>query len=165
MIRSYEMNVNVNIFIEGIVRGEDESRITSNAIGQYSKLDGVHILRYLESAVKKGENTDNNDKEAKATDEEDVNTIKISPGLVEMIKIGENSTHMVFDIDMPTQSIYDTPYGSLYFQVNTKRIELEERAYEIILHMEYSLSHNDSHISDNEINIVANKASKFTEYL
>lgn len=144
------MYVDANILIDGIVYGEDESRITTNAIGQYRKLDGVHILRYLESSVMKNEEPDNKDANS-------INTIKISSGLVEMIKRGENSTHMVFDLSMSTQSEYDTPYGSLYFQIKTSKIEIEERDNEVILHMEYSLSHNDSHISDNLIIITVKK--------
>ena len=73
----------------------------------------------------------------------------------EMIKSGDNSTHMTFDLSQSTQSVYDTPYGSLYFQVDTSRIDIEaDLADRLTLHMEYSLSHGDSHISDNQIHIV-----------
>lgn len=144
------MNRNVSIYIEGIVRDEDESRIATNAIGEWRQLDGVHILRYEESAVEMGENSEDND----SLYEDCVNTIKISPGRVEMIKSGESSTHMVFDLTQDTESLYETPYGCLRFQVNTSKINLEEKQNKLILNMEYSLSHNNSHISDNHINIV-----------
>lgn len=150
------MNENVNILIEGIVRGEDESRITTKATGQYCMLDDVHIIRYTESAVKRDEKSEALDKDSINTEEDCVNTIKISTGLVEMIKIGDNSTHMVFDINKPTQSVYDTPYGSLYFNILTTRIDIEEKGNTVTLNMEYSLSHEDSHISDNQINLYLN---------
>ncbi|NLO10324.1 MAG: DUF1934 domain-containing protein [Clostridiales bacterium] len=150
------MNRNVSIFIEGLVRGEDESSITTKATGVYRMLDDVHILKYMESAVKRDKESDATDKEPVGADEDCVNTIKISSGLVEMIKIGENSTHMVFDLSRSTQSVYGTPYGSLYFQIETKRIDIEEKENELVLNMEYALSHEDSHISDNRIYLTVN---------
>lgn len=153
------MKGNVSILIEGLVYGEEESKITSNATGIYRRLDGVHILKYMESAVKKEEKFDNTENESIDTDEDCVNTIKIADGVVEMIKTGENSTHMVFDISRSTQSIYDTPYGSLYFQIRTTRIDIEEKSNELILNMEYTLSHEDSHISDNLIHLTVNEVN------
>lgn len=73
--------------------------------------------------------------------------------MVEIIKIGDNSTHMVFDLNESTQSEYETQYGSLFFQIKTTAINIVEKHNEIILNMEYSLSHSDSHISDNRIHI------------
>jgi uncharacterized beta-barrel protein YwiB (DUF1934 family) len=151
------MNGDVNIYIEGLVRGEDESSIITKATGVYRKFDEVHILKYMESAVKRDKESDVLDQESVSADEDCVNTIKISPGLVEMKKIGENSTHMVFDLSRPTQSVYDTPYGSLYFQIQTRRIDIEANDNEIILNMVYSLSHEDSHISDNSIYLAVNE--------
>jgi uncharacterized beta-barrel protein YwiB (DUF1934 family) len=134
------MNENVRIYIEGIVSEGEEGSITTNAIGQYRQLEGVHILSYEDTGDLKDENSDN--------------TIKISPRLVEMIKNGINSTHMVFDIDQSTQSLYETPYGSICFLIQTNKINVEEMVNEIILHLEYSLYHDNSHISDNRIRIV-----------
>lgn len=152
------MNRDVSILIEGIVRGEKEDRIITKALGQYIKLDDVHILSYKESAVDRS----NVDEDSFSKDEDAVNTIKISPGLVEMIKSGENSTHMTFDLDQPTQSVYDTPYGSLYFQIHTSTIDIEDNISNkliLTLTMEYSLSHESSHISDNQINLVISEVN------
>lgn len=137
------MKENVSIFIEGIVKDEDESSITTNAVGEYRIFNGKHIIRYKEP--------ENENEKGSA------NTIKISPGLVEMVKKGENSTRMVFDLTKDTQSFYDTPYGSLNFQINTTGINIEEKTNGIIVHMEYSLSHNNSHISDNQIRIIVKR--------
>lgn len=141
------MKEKVSIYIEGSVTDEEESGITTKAIGHYRLFDGIHILRYEELAEQSNENSVIM---GKVSD----NTIKISAGLVEMIKNGENSTHMVFDLEQPTQMTYDTPYGSLCFQIQTTRIDVEEKVDEIILFMEYSLSHDNSHISDNQIRVI-----------
>lgn len=151
------MNGMVSIFIEGIVRGEEESRITTNAIGEYQLYEGAHMIRYEEAAVERDEKDSNADMESLDVDEGSVNRIKISSGMVEMIKVGVNSNHMTFDLTKDTQSEYETPYGNLYFHVNTTKINLDERHNEIILNMEYTLSHNDSHISDNQIKMVVKK--------
>ena len=44
------MNKNVNILIEGIVCGEDESKITTRASGYYRLLGDMHLIKYTESA-------------------------------------------------------------------------------------------------------------------
>lgn len=128
------MKEEVSIFIEGIVQDGDEDRIITNATGRYRRYDKTHILKY--------EDPDNG-----------LNIIKISPLMVEIIKIGDNRTHMVFDLNESTQSEYETQYGSLFFQIKTTAINIVEKHNEIILNMEYSLSHSDSHISDNRIHI------------
>lgn len=132
------MKEKVSIFIEGLIQGEEESSITTKAIGSYRLVDGRHVIRYKET-----------DDENGGSD----NIIEISPGLIEMIKKGEQSTHMVFDLSGTTHSVYDTPYGSLMFQVNTTKINIDENKDEIKVDMEYNLSHNNSHISDNHIKI------------
>ena len=86
------MNENVRILIDGIVDGENESRITTNAIGHYQKLDEVHILKYPESAAEKSTPLENKDTDYTGIDKDCINTIP--PGLVEMSKIGQQH-HMV----------------------------------------------------------------------
>jgi uncharacterized beta-barrel protein YwiB (DUF1934 family) len=145
-IRRNRMSKRVKIFIEGMSRDEEEDRIITNAIGEYRLIDGVHILRYKENDLENN-NSSENDKE--------INTIRISSTYVEMIKSGDNRTKMVFDLYKNTESVYDTPYGCLQFQIKTSKMVLEEKQDQIVMHMEYSLSHNDSHISDNRILIKA----------
>lgn len=147
MSRRRKMNENAHIIIDGTIVGDDESRITAKAKGHYQKLDDVHVLRYFEQADS-GEGPGLRDT---------ASTIRIAPGLVEMIKRGEDSTHMVFDLSCPTQSVYDTPYGSLYFQIKTQRIDISEGTDRVAVHLEYSLFHDESHISDNRVDITIDK--------
>lgn len=151
------MSKRVSIFIEGIARDEDEDIITTNVVGDYRLMEGVHILRYQENAAQKHEGMDDINKDSFNIDTDIVNTIKISDGYVEMIKSGNSSTHMTFDLSKNTESIYETPYGSLQFQIITTKISLEEKQDGIVLHMEYSLSHDDCRISDNTILIKTKK--------
>lgn len=133
------MNRKVRISIEGILNDEKEETITNHIEGEYILFDGKHVLRYKETA---GEN-----------EEPSSNTLIISPGLVEMSKTGESSTHMVFDMSKDTEAIYDTGYGCLYFQIKTNDIGIEEKSDGLLLFMEYTLSNDGNRISDNSIRI------------
>ncbi|CRZ35609.1 uncharacterized beta-barrel protein YwiB (DUF1934 family) [Herbinix hemicellulosilytica] len=132
------MKGKVNVFIEGKTR-ENNGSIITDVTGEYRFFNGKHIIRYKEYDK---ENTGESD-----------NTIKVLPGLVEMIKKGDNRTHMVFDLSKDTHTFYNTPYGSFMFQICTKRIEIEENEKELIVDMEYALFQNNEHFSDNQIRI------------
>lgn len=131
------MKRKVAIYIEGTLIEEKEERITTNAEGEYILFDGKHVIRYKEPAGE-GEHESNN-------------TLIIYPGIVEMSKNGDNSTHMVFDLSKETESVYDTQFGCLYFQINTSLINLEEKTDGLLLNMEYTLYSNGNHISENRI--------------
>lgn len=129
------MKRKVSIHIEGILEDEKEERITSSAEGEYILFDGKHVIRYKEKM-------DGNE-------EASSNTLIITSQMVEMSKNGESSTQMVFDLSKETESVYDTPYGYLYFQIKTTLINIEERPDGLLLHMEYNLSTKGNRISDN----------------
>ncbi|HPU63423.1 MAG TPA: DUF1934 domain-containing protein [Mobilitalea sp.] len=132
------MKGKVNIFIEGKSRENIDSIITDVA-GEYRFFNGKHIIRYKEYDK---ENIGESD-----------NTIKVLPGVVEIIKKGDYHTHMVFDLSKNTYTFYNTPYGSFMFQIRTKRIEIEQNEKELIVDMEYALFQNNEHFSDNQIRI------------
>lgn len=133
------MKGRASIIIEGIQLGDKEDKVTTKAIGEYRRLDNRYVLQYKEPGMDNDVGSDN--------------TIEISPKMVKMSKSGDSSTSMVFDLTKVTHSVYDTPYGSLQFQINTTKIKVEDNREEFTLHMEYSLSHNGSHISDNRIRL------------
>lgn len=133
------MNNKVSIYIEGIIRGKGE-RITAKANGNYRFLNGRHVILYKETNSENQTTTSN--------------IVKISEGLVEIIKNGNGKTHMVFDLSRKTSAEYDTPYGSLRFQVNTTRIDIENKGNELIINMEYSLYSGNDRLSDNQVMMV-----------
>jgi len=132
------MEGKVSIFIEGTNR-ENNERITTRAVGESRLLNGKNIIRYKETDRENGKCTDN--------------TLKISPGLVEMIKKGDVSTRMVFDLTRDTYTEYNTPYGRIRFKINTTRIDIENREKELIVNMEYSLFQNNEPFSEKRIKI------------
>lgn len=133
------MKRKVSIFVEGILKDEKEEKITTSTEGEYILFNGKHVIRYKETAQE--------------NEEISSNTLKVSPGVIEMSKNGASTTHMVFDLSKETESVYDTPYGCLYFQINTTNISIEEKPDGLLLYMEYSLSNNGNRISDNSIRI------------
>jgi Domain of unknown function (DUF1934). len=134
------MKGKVSIIIEGTVRDNGE-RITADAVGEYRFINGKHVIMYRETGGK-------DEKEAVN------NIIKIKPGLVEMIKKGKISTQMVFDLSGYTDTVYNTPYGSFRFQIQTGRIDIEDKGKELIVNMDYTLSQNSNRLSDNHIYMV-----------
>jgi uncharacterized beta-barrel protein YwiB (DUF1934 family) len=60
---------------------------------------------------------------------------------------------MEFDLNEITQTIYQTAYGDLNFDIRTDSIVISEEAERIEVSMNYSLSTNDAHVSDNRIRI------------
>jgi len=132
------MKGKVRIVIEGMI-GDKEGSITTDAVGEYRLFNGKHIIRYKKADMENGKESDT--------------VIKILPGTVEMIKKGENNTRMVFDLTKETCTDYNTPYGSLRFRINTSRIDIDHKDQELIVRMEYSLSHNNELFSDNRVKI------------
>lgn len=133
------MKGKVNVFIEGKT-GDDETGITVNTVGEYRFFNGKHIIMYKEPDTENGKGSDN--------------IIKAQPGLLEMIKKGENNTRMVFDISKDTDSYYYTPYGNFHFHIRTTGLDIENKENELIILMEYNLSNNNEHISDNKLRVV-----------
>ena len=129
------MKRKVSRYIEGSLKDDQGENITTTTEGEYVFFNDKHVIRYKEIVEDSGQ--------ASRT------TLKISPGLVEMSKKGESVTHMVFDLSRETESVYDTQYGSLYFQVKTTIINIEEKENQLFLHMEYALSNMGNPISEN----------------
>jgi uncharacterized beta-barrel protein YwiB (DUF1934 family) len=133
------MTKEVIISIEGLQQGSEEEPVVMTASGTYHLLKGRHYIQYDEKS-EEGEGVTKS-------------TIKISLTKIELSKKGANSSQMDFDINDETIAIYHTPYGSLAFDVKTSEIVLDEAQDRLRVKLEYSLSSNDSHVSNNRIMI------------
>lgn len=134
------MTRKVRILIEGSQSDVPQEKVTTSVYGKYRYVNGRHIISY-EEASEDGEKPSRN-------------MVKISSGLIEMKKDGINRTHMVFDLAGESGAVYQTPYGNLYFDIRTTGITVKEEEEELLIDMQYTLSHKDSHISDNQIRMV-----------
>lgn len=130
------MNKDVIVKIEGSQSGEQES-IETKVPGVYHFTNGKHYIQYNEKLPE--------------TNVISKNTIKIAPSQVILSKKVRENSQMVFDLFEITQTTYQTPYGNLTFDIKTSSINLKEEADKIVLTMDYTLSADDSHVSDNNI--------------
>jgi uncharacterized beta-barrel protein YwiB (DUF1934 family) len=132
------MTKEVSVIIEGLQLGSEEEPLTTTAFGTYHLHNGKHYIQY-EERLEVGEVTKN--------------TIKIGLTRVDLSKNGVNSSQMAFDLNEITSSVYQTPYGSLSFEIKTTKILLTEAQDRLLVQLDYTLFANEAHLLDNSIKI------------
>jgi uncharacterized beta-barrel protein YwiB (DUF1934 family) len=133
------MTKEILITIEGQQLGNDEEPIIVTSPGIYHFTNGRHYVQYQEILTDSGVISKN--------------TLKISPSHILLSKRTNHISQMEFDLNEITQTIYQTAYGDLNFDIRTDSIVISEEAERIEVSMNYSLSTNDAHVSDNRIRI------------
>ena len=76
------------------------------------------------------------------------NTIKVGEDVIDVIKHGLSSVHMVFEKDKKRIASYTTPMGEMMVGLSTKDIQVEEEEDALKVQVSYSLDINYDHISD-----------------
>jgi uncharacterized beta-barrel protein YwiB (DUF1934 family) len=132
------MTKEVFITIEGRLL-EEEEPVILRVPGTYHFTKGSHYIQYEEKLPE--------------SDAITKNIIKITPSQVTLSRKGKQLSRMIFDRKETTQAVYQTAYGSLLFELKTQSILLNEGKDNLELKMEYSLSVNDAHLSDNRITV------------
>ncbi len=136
------MTREVTVRIEGRQMGESgtwDEPIIVTARGSYLELNNKHYIQYEEK-----------------TEEQELvsNMLKITLNRIDMTKKGATKSQMAFDINDVTEVIYQTPYGSLGFEVRTSKLTIEDTPDLINVDLEYALYSKDNHISDNRTAIM-----------
>ncbi len=131
------MTKEVLIRIEGRQIGSEDEPIITTVPGVYHNTRGKHYVQYEEvvegvAAVSK-------------------NMIKIEPSKVVLTKKLVKTSEMVFDREGTTRLDYPTPYGDLIFDLKTYSILVTDETDRLEVYMEYSLSSDSAHVSDNSI--------------
>lgn len=131
------MTKEVLVTIEGMQQGDDAEPIVVTVPGIYHQANGKHYVQY----------------EEKLTDSEEhsKNTIKISASNVLLSKKTSEVSQMEFVLGEITQTIYQTGYGNLHFDVKTDSIVLLEEEDRIRVRMSYTLSTAEVLVSSNNI--------------
>ena len=133
------MTKNVIVIMEGFQFGEEKERIAVKADGVYQFRNGKHFIRYeeriegVEGAIK--------------------SRIKIAPDQITITKSGAANTVMTFELGKVTSAAYHTPYGSLPLQIKTRKMHVEEKEDEMMVNLDYTITANGEHLSDNGIKI------------
>ncbi len=134
------MKKEVRITLEGIQDGDSKEAVASRSEGSYQYLNGKHYIRYEE------ESEDGTGKVK--------NILKLSAEQIVMKKEGPGiHTHMVFDPAEETQAVYQTPHGSLSFQITDSIILMTEEEDEIRAILRYELWDRGVRMSENQVKI------------
>jgi uncharacterized beta-barrel protein YwiB (DUF1934 family) len=139
------MKKEVLITIEGLQLGTEEEAITVQAQGQYHLRNGKHFIYY-----------DEMDDEAKTVTK---CSLKISRNHIELTKKGVGTSRMMFDPSELTDAVYQTPFGSLYFDIQTMSLQIVEAEENIQIALVYSLFNKDIPISDHKLIVRINSIS------
>lgn len=77
------------------------------------------------------------------------NLVKIKNGIVSIKRSGALESTMVFDVEKPYATHYETPYGKLNIYVTTHEIESEISEKDVNLKIKYEMMMQGKKISDN----------------
>ena len=89
------------------------------------------------------------------------NVIKIGKDLVEVTKKGPVVSHLSFVKGEKTMTAYDTGFGTLYFGIFTKNMEISRKEDEIKVFIDYSIEMNYEKVSDSHVEIEISSTGKF----
>jgi len=133
------MTKEVLVKVEGLQTDSKEEAVVVSALGAYHRRNGKYYIRYDE-VTEDGQGLIHN-------------MLKIASGQIVITKKGSFQSQMTFDIMEGTQTNYQTPYGVIALNIDTKLIEIEEFDDEIKVKLKYDLSSEGKPISNNMINI------------
>lgn len=82
-------------------------------------------------------------------------TLKIKPDKFSMLRNGTTSTKMEFEKGKQTFSMYNTPYGTLELEINTKDLQvlMDDSGGKVHVKYELSISRQDRQLTDLEVEI------------
>jgi len=131
---------NVLVTIKGLQFDSVEENVIERInIGRFSEINSKIYVKYNEII----------DGEKNLTS----NLIKISEGNIEIIKRGQVLSHMQFCENEKTMSLYNTPFGSFYLGILTRKIIIEKMEDYINILIDYTLEVNYEHISECKVEI------------
>lgn len=142
------MDKDVFVTIKGIHTTNNDSDNTEILIpGEYYFRNNKHFICYEEVSESNGEKSKS--------------VMKISNNMVELIKRGSGSSHLIFEKDKKNYSLYNTGMGNLYLGVDTSDIQMitSEDERRIDVKINYSLEINQQKVSDCEVSIVVSSDS------
>lgn len=129
------MTKEVFITIKGQQLGEEEDPVIMIAPGTYHFMNGKHYIHYEENIEE--------------SDDISKNTVKVSSDRIILMKKGTQYAQMIFDLKEKEHAVYQTPFGTLTFETDTKAIQVRETKDKLEIRLEYSLFTDGTKMSDN----------------
>ena len=130
----------VDIEISGShLRYDENDPIAVNISGNHYIDGDIHKITYVE--------------EAQGFDEIILNTIIVQKNRVEIIKEGVVNSKMVFTNNSRFKVVYNTPFGRLDMETETKLLLIDMNEYEINVYVEYILYIEGDRASNSKMRI------------
>lgn len=123
--------------LAGRDKAEDPIEVVTG--GTYEYADGLHHVRFTEFSGESTEKTDNH--------------LVVGRHYAEMHKDGMISTDMIFEEGKTSFTHYSSAYGTLMMGIHTNDVHVRVWADKLILQLKYSLSLDESHVSDNTLTV------------
>ncbi|MCR4901526.1 MAG: DUF1934 domain-containing protein [Butyrivibrio sp.] len=124
--------------------GEEPELSEIKAYGEYEFNSGVHEIFYIE----KQQVQDENGKVHELTSQ---NTVKIFDDRIEITRLGEATSHMIFSEGSTKEMNYNTPYGLLKMEIFTNRLVNRIDENTIKIEVDYSLNMEGQKVSSSKI--------------
>ncbi len=123
--------------------GDQEENVDVIARGTHTLENGEHLLEY-----------DEFDSE---TDDRTSNTIRFKEGRAEVIRKGNMTGNLTFEIGEKNETIYSTPFGDLNMDIITNDIKINEGEQQINLKIVYELYAQNEKVSDHTVDVSIKK--------
>ncbi len=145
------MNKNVIISVKGIQTSGSKNSNTLELVteGKYYKKGNAYYVTYKESEVTGMDGT--------------TTTLKISDGIVTLMRFGAVNTQFIFEQGQKHMSYYDTQYGTFTMQVftNIVSIDVNDKGGEI--RVDYRLEIDDNKSGANDFHMFIREAGQFDD--
>lgn len=138
------MTKNVIVSIQGLQfdaaqNDEELDKIETIYPGEYYFRNQAHYILYDECL--------------EGQDEPVKNMIKIKPQELVITKKGPVNVQMVFNEGKKTITSYITPFGNMLIAMDTTKLDIEENADDMLVHIEYALEANYQYVADCNIRV------------
>ncbi|KOF56661.1 MULTISPECIES: DUF1934 domain-containing protein [Clostridium] len=130
--------------IISVFSGENENNdepISVTTPGEFYKRNDCYYAVYKETEISGMEGT--------------TTTLKIKPDKFSILRMGTTSTKMEFQKDKKTFSLYDTPYGTLELEINTKQLQIDinDEGGKVSVKYELNISKQSKQLTNLQIEI------------
>ena len=123
--------------------GDQEDNVDVIARGFHTAENGEHFIEYEEF-----------DSE---TDDKTKSSIRFKEGRAEVVRKGNMTGNLTFDVGEKNETTYSTPFGDLNMDIITNNIEIDEGDKQINLKIVYELYAQNEKVSDHTVDVSIKK--------
>lgn len=123
--------------------GDQEENVDVIARGFHTLENGEHFIEY-----------DEFDSE---TDDKTSSSIRFSEGRAEVVRKGNMTGNLTFDVGEKNETTYSTPFGDLNMDIITNDIKIDEADKQINLKIVYELYAQNEKVSDHTVDVSIKK--------